>query len=99
MWDNVATKILRMLEYRQPAATATEEVKQDIIRLLRLKNPKIFVTGFDRPNLTFSILRGENKKVFLLESDERCLPRVWSRIGKCAWFVPEDAGRPTIGTR
>ncbi|WP_206812429.1 hypothetical protein [Paradesulfitobacterium ferrireducens] len=52
-----------MLEYRQPAATATEEVKQDIIRLLRLKNPKIFVTGFDRPNLTFSTLRGENKGV------------------------------------
>lgn len=48
-------------------ATATEGVKQDIIRHLRLHNPKIFVTGFDRPNLTFSSLRGENKKVFLLE--------------------------------
>ncbi|MHB1407402.1 MAG: DNA helicase RecQ [Desulfitobacteriaceae bacterium] len=48
-------------------ATATAEVKQDITRHLRLIQPKIFVTGFDRPNLTFSTLRGENKKVFLLE--------------------------------
>lgn len=48
-------------------ATATAEVKQDIVRLLRLQRPKIFVTGFDRPNLTFSTLRGENKKVFLLQ--------------------------------
>lgn len=48
-------------------ATATAEVKQDIIRHLRLQNPKIFVTGFDRPNLTFSTLRGENKKVFLFQ--------------------------------
>ncbi|EHQ87983.1 DNA helicase RecQ [Desulfosporosinus youngiae] len=48
-------------------ATATEEVQSDIIRLLELKKPKVFVTGFDRPNLTFSTLRGENKKDFVLE--------------------------------
>lgn len=48
-------------------ATATEEVKKDIIKHLRLKNPEVFVTGFDRPNLTFSTLRGENKKVYLLD--------------------------------
>lgn len=46
-------------------ATATEEVKEDIVRLLKLKTPNVFVTGFDRPNLSFSTLRGENKKVFL----------------------------------
>jgi len=46
-------------------ATATEEVKEDIVRLLKLKSPNVFVTGFDRPNLTFSTLRGENKKIFL----------------------------------
>jgi len=48
-------------------ATATEEVQSDIIRLLELNKPKVFVTGFDRPNLTFSTLRGENKKDFVLE--------------------------------
>lgn len=46
-------------------ATATEEVKEDIVRLLKLKTPNVFVTGFDRTNLSFSTLRGENKKVFL----------------------------------
>jgi len=48
-------------------ATATEEVQTDIVRLLELNKPKVFVTGFDRPNLTFSTLRGENKKDFILE--------------------------------
>ncbi|MBC2723454.1 MAG: DNA helicase RecQ, partial [Desulfosporosinus sp.] len=48
-------------------ATATEEVQSDIIRLLGLSKPGIFVTGFDRPNLTFSTFRGENKKDFVLE--------------------------------
>ncbi|UWG96271.1 DNA helicase RecQ [Dehalobacter sp. DCM] len=46
-------------------ATATEEVKKDIIRLLGLKKPNCFLTGFDRPNLKFTVLRGENKKVFI----------------------------------
>lgn len=48
-------------------ATATEEVKKDILRLLKLQDPQVFVTGFDRPNLTFSTLRGENRKAFLLD--------------------------------
>lgn len=48
-------------------ATATEDVQADIIRLLGLREPSIFVTGFDRPNLMFSTIRGENKKDFLLE--------------------------------
>ncbi|MDW8800568.1 DNA helicase RecQ [Clostridium sp. A1-XYC3] len=48
-------------------ATATEEVKGDVIRLLELKNPNIFATGFDRQNLFFSVIRGENKKDYLLK--------------------------------
>lgn len=48
-------------------ATATEDVQADIIRLLGLNEPSIFVTGFDRPNLMFATFRGENKKEFLLE--------------------------------
>lgn len=34
-------------------ATATPEVKDDIIKNLELKNPQIFIRGFDRPNLKF----------------------------------------------
>ncbi len=48
-------------------ATATPEVREDIINLLGLKSPKIFVTGFDRPNLYFSVLRGEVKDKFVIE--------------------------------
>jgi ATP-dependent DNA helicase RecQ len=47
-------------------ATATPEVRRDIINMLGLMNPKSVVTGFDRENLTFSVLRGENKREFLL---------------------------------
>lgn len=48
-------------------ATATPEVKTDIINLLGLKQPNIFVTGFDRPNLYFSVLRGEVKDNFVID--------------------------------
>lgn len=42
-------------------ATATKRVKKDIIRLLELKSPKIISTGYDRPNLYFSVIKCENK--------------------------------------
>lgn len=48
-------------------ATATPEVKNDIVKLLGLNNPAVFVTGFDRPNLYFSVLRGENKDKFIVD--------------------------------
>lgn len=48
-------------------ATATENVRNDAINLLNLKNPNVFVTGFDRANLTFSVIKDENKRDFLLK--------------------------------
>lgn len=48
-------------------ATATPEIKQDIIELLGLVDPQVFVTGFDRQNLHFTVLRGENKQEFVLD--------------------------------
>ena len=36
-------------------ATATQIVKDDIINLLNLKNPFTLTSGFDRPNLKFSV--------------------------------------------
>jgi ATP-dependent DNA helicase RecQ len=36
-------------------ATATQEVCDDIVRRLALKNPNVFVRGFDRPNLKFFV--------------------------------------------
>jgi len=46
-------------------ATATPLVKNDIIANLQLENPEVFVTGFDRPNLSFSVLQGIDKLFFL----------------------------------
>lgn len=36
-------------------ATATEAVKEDILCILNLENPKVLVTGFDRKNLFFKV--------------------------------------------
>jgi ATP-dependent DNA helicase RecQ len=37
-------------------ATATPEVRDDIARVLLLKEPKVFVAGFDRPNLFLEVV-------------------------------------------
>ncbi|WP_138204796.1 DNA helicase RecQ [Haloimpatiens lingqiaonensis] len=47
-------------------ATATEKVKEDIVKLLELNCPKVYVTGFDRENLFFSVLRGEDNQNYIL---------------------------------
>src|SRR5262245_33710556 len=41
-------------------ATATERVRRDIIAELRLANPLVLVGSFDRPNLTYRVLRRGN---------------------------------------
>lgn len=47
-------------------ATATKEVREDIVKLLDLNNPKIFISGFDRENLKIIIEKGINKKAYIL---------------------------------
>lgn len=41
-------------------ATATEQVRNDIIKQLRLKDPKVIVGSFDRPNLVYKVQRRAN---------------------------------------
>ena len=36
-------------------ATATPEVRQDIVSLLELRDPAVFVSGFERPNLSMQV--------------------------------------------
>ncbi len=43
-------------------ATATERVKQDIMGSLHLQNPVTVVTGFDRPNLFFRVVKRKGGK-------------------------------------
>ena len=48
-------------------ATATLEVKDDIVCTLRLHDPKVLVTGFDRPNLYFQVERTRRKDDFVIQ--------------------------------
>ena len=50
-------------------ATATPEVRDDILRLLKMVDPDVHVSGFDRPNLYFSVYHGssEAKRKFILD--------------------------------
>ena len=47
-------------------ATATDDVRRDIMRLLRLENPYGITTGFDRPNLYFEVRRTGDRDLSLL---------------------------------
>ena len=48
-------------------ATATEQVRQDILAMLRLDHPKVLVTGFDRPNLFFDVRHPQKKMDAVVE--------------------------------
>ena len=50
-------------------ATATREVRTDIECTLKLHNPRVVVTGFDRENLYYSVehITGKHKDAFILD--------------------------------
>lgn len=49
-------------------ATATPEVRDDIVLLLGMRDPKVFVSGFDRPNIELRVrpVTGDREKRALL---------------------------------
>jgi ATP-dependent DNA helicase RecQ len=47
-------------------ATATPEVRDDIVSKLELKDPFLLTTGFDRENLFFQVEHPQDKTMFLL---------------------------------
>ncbi len=50
-------------------ATATKEVKEDIECILKLKDPDVVITGFDRENLYYSVehVSGKRKDAFVMD--------------------------------
>lgn len=60
---------IKQLPYRPAVgaftATATAEVKKDIVRLLQLRSPLLVTTGFDRPNLYFEVAAPKSKPAYL----------------------------------
>lgn len=67
------TRILDFLEFlpERPVvgaftATATEQVRDDILQSLELRDPQILVTGFDRSNLYFGVEHPRDKDAWVL---------------------------------
>ncbi len=62
---------IKALPYRPTVAaftaTATKEVADDIISILGLEDPYRLVTGFDRENLYFGVIKPKNKFLALLK--------------------------------
>jgi ATP-dependent DNA helicase RecQ len=49
-------RILPEIPFLALTATATTRVREDIVRLLELRDPRCYVASFNRPNLTYRIL-------------------------------------------
>lgn len=47
-------------------ATASDEVREDILNILELNEPDIYITGFDRENLSINIVKSSSKNRYLL---------------------------------
>ena len=48
-------------------ATATQVVREDVERILELQNPLRMITGYDRPNLRFEVMKPKNKFAELIK--------------------------------
>ena len=70
-------------------ATASEQVRQDIVAQLQLTEPEILVGSFDRPNLTYRVQRRTNRC-------GRC-DRCWTSIRVTRGSSTASPGRTSIG--
>lgn len=71
---------LKLLGYRPVVsaftATATREVRDDVERILELRNPLRIITGYDRPNLRFAVEKPKNKpqtlQTYIEAASDKC---------------------------
>lgn len=68
-------QFIKKLEHRPVitafTATATENVKEDIICVLGLQEPDVLVTGFDRENLYFAVETPKKKDTYVINYTEK----------------------------
>jgi ATP-dependent DNA helicase RecQ len=86
-------------------ATATAAVRQDIVEMLKLRSPRVFVTGFVRPNLRYEVQLpfGKGKKERLLAEFLGSSPGSGiiyassrKRCEEVAEFIQETVGRSAV---
>ena len=96
-------RYLRGVQTIALTATATPTVRQDIAELLELKQPKVFVTGFARKNLRFSVGHAKTDRekdeqlVELLRQEEGAgiiYAATRKRCEELAGWLPEKTRRP-----
>ncbi len=85
-------------------ATATDAVRRDIVELLRLRDAKVFITGFARPNLFYGVQgcstdRDKDEALFRFLQQNPGSGIVYASTRKrCAALgekIAETTGRPT----
>ncbi|NIR46220.1 MAG: RecQ family ATP-dependent DNA helicase [Gemmatimonadetes bacterium] len=74
-WDELGRPQLIAL-----TATATPEVRADIVRELGLRDPRVMIRGFDRPNLRWSVRREDRRA----EKGRALLEQMDGRAGETA---------------
>ena len=95
------TKLFPIAKFIALTASATEEVKKDIINQLDLEDPKVFQNSYLRSNLSFVVLEEENKlqKVFEILNKVAGSSIIYVRSRKRAERVARDLNQQGISAQ
>jgi ATP-dependent DNA helicase RecQ len=74
-------------------ATATAEVRRDVMRVLELRDPELLVTGFDRRNLTWHVVQARNDS----EKDRALLGLLRDREGSAIVYASTRKNVDALG--
>ncbi len=98
-----AARFLRARAIVASTATATPQVAEDIVERLGLRDPVRVATGFDRPNLSWTVLaaRREEQLVAALAAPEATPAIVYAgtrrEVDRLAGVLEEALGKPVLG--